>query len=133
MGDEDTPITKANFNDLMTRMAAMMEEMQSQNAKLEALSSGTSSTTPLALVDASDKGDPLNKEKPLEDDPEKVDEVEGDEDTTKKGGMPRGHNSEIPHPMSYVSGRHLQIPHLDLCGPPPPLDASSFANWQDNM
>jgi hypothetical protein len=20
-----------------------------------------------------------------------------------------------------------------LCGPPPPLDASSFANWQDNM
>jgi hypothetical protein len=23
--------------------------------------------------------------------------------------------------------------HLASCGPPPPLDASSFANWQDNM
>jgi hypothetical protein len=25
------------------------------------------------------------------------------------------------------------MPHLTSCGPPPPLDASSFANWQDNM
>jgi hypothetical protein len=25
------------------------------------------------------------------------------------------------------------MPHLASCGPPPPLDASSFANWQDNM
>jgi hypothetical protein len=133
MGDEDTPVTKADFNDFMTRMAAMMEEMQSHKAKLEALYGGTFSTTPPALVDASDKGDTLNKEKPLEDDLEKVDEVEGDEDTTKKGDTPRGHNSEIPHPTSYVSGRHLQMSHLASCGPPPPLDASSFANWQDNM
>jgi hypothetical protein len=133
MGDEDTLITKADFNDLVTRMAAMMEEMQSQKAKLKSLSSCTSSTTPPAPVDASEKGDPLNKEKPLEDDPEKVDEVEGDEDTTKKGDTPRGHNSDIPHPTSYVSGRHLQMPHLSTCGPPPPVDASSIANWQDNM
>jgi hypothetical protein len=96
-------------------MEAMMVEIQSHKTKLEALTSGTSSTTPPALVDASDKGDPLNKEKPLEDDPEKVSEVEGDEDTTKKGDTPRGHNSEIPHPTSYVSGRHLQMPHLASC------------------
>jgi hypothetical protein len=25
------------------------------------------------------------------------------------------------------------MPHLASCGPAPPLDASSFANWQDNM
>jgi hypothetical protein len=25
------------------------------------------------------------------------------------------------------------MPHLASCSPPPPLDASSFANWQDNM
>jgi hypothetical protein len=25
------------------------------------------------------------------------------------------------------------MPHLASCGPPPPLDASSFVNWQDNM
>jgi hypothetical protein len=62
-----------------------------------------------------------------------VEEVEGDEDTTKRGDLPMGHNLEIPHPTSYVSGRHLQMPHLALCGPSPPLDASSFASWQDNM
>jgi hypothetical protein len=61
MGDKDTPITKADFNDLMTRMVSMMEEMQSQKAKLEALTSGTSSATPPASVGTSDKGDLLNK------------------------------------------------------------------------
>jgi hypothetical protein len=132
MGDEDA-ITKEDFNNLMTQMEAMMVEIQSHKTKLEALTSGTSSTTPPALVDASDKGDPLNKEKPLEVDLEKAGEVEGDEDTTKKGDMPRVHNSEIPHPTSYVSGRHLQMPDLVSCGPLPPLDSSSFANWQDNM
>jgi hypothetical protein len=25
------------------------------------------------------------------------------------------------------------MPHLASCGPPLPFDASSFANWQDNM
>jgi hypothetical protein len=128
MGDEDA-ITKADFNNLMTQMEAMMVEIQSHRTKLEALTSGTSSTTPPAPVDASDKADPLNKKKPLEDDPEKVSEVEGNEDTTKKGDTPREHNSEIPHPTSYVSGRHLQMPHLASCGLPPPLDASIFANW----
>jgi hypothetical protein len=132
MGDED-PVTKEDFNNLMTQMEAMMVEIQSHKTKLEALSSGTSSTTPPALVDPSDKEDLLNKEKPFKDDPEKAKEVEGDEDTTKKGDTPRGHNSEIPHPTSYVSERHLQMPHLASGGPPPPLDASSFANWQDNM
>jgi hypothetical protein len=132
MGDED-PITKADFKNLMTQMEAMMVEIQSHKTKLEALSSATSSTTTPAPVDISDKGDPLNKEKSLEDDPEKVEEVEGDEDTTKKGDTPRGHKLEIPYPTSYVSRRHLQMPHLASCGPPPPFDASSFANWQDNM
>jgi hypothetical protein len=109
-------------------MVAMMVETQSPNTQLEALASGTSSTTPPAPVDTSDKGDPLNN-----DDLEKVDDVEGDRDTAKKDNTPRGHNSEIPPPVSYVSGRHLKMPHLALCGPPPPLDASSLANWQDNM
>jgi hypothetical protein len=85
MGDE-APVTKADFKNLMTQMEAMMVEFQSHKTKLEALSSATSSTTPPAPVDISGKGDPLNKEKPLEDDPEKVEEVEGDEDTTKKRG-----------------------------------------------
>jgi hypothetical protein len=110
MGDED-PITKLDFNTLMSQMAAMMVEIQSQT-QLKALASGTSSTTPPALVDTSDKGDPLN-----EDDPEKVDDVEADEDTAKKYNMPRGYNSEIPPPVSCVSGRHLQMPHLASCGP----------------
>jgi hypothetical protein len=126
MGDED-PVTKSDFSTLMSQMVAMMVEIQSHKTQLEALASGTSSTTP-APVDTSDKGDPLN-----EDDPEKVGDVEGNRDTAKKDNTPRGHNLEIPPPMSYVSGRHLQMPHLALCCPPPPLDASSFANWQDNM
>jgi hypothetical protein len=79
MGNKDV-VTKADFNNLMTQMEAMMVEIQSHRTKLEALTSGTSSTTPPAPVDASDKGDPLNKEKPLKDDPEKVSEVEGDEE-----------------------------------------------------
>jgi hypothetical protein len=78
-------------------------------------------------------GDPLNKEKPLEDDPKKLGDVEGEEDTSKHGASPRGQYSEVPHPTSYVFGRHIQMSHLASCGPPPPLDASSFANWQDNM
>jgi hypothetical protein len=127
MGDED-PVTKADFNDLMSRMEAMMVEIQSHKTQLDALTSGTTCTTPPAPVDTSDKGASLNKH-----DPEKVDDVEGDGDTAKKGDMPRGHSTKIPHPTSYVSGRHLQMPRLASCGPPPPLDASSFANWQDNM
>jgi hypothetical protein len=127
MGKED-PVTRSDFNTLMSQMAAMMVEIQSHKTQLEALASGTSSTTPSALVDISDKGDPLNK-----DDPEKVDDVEGDDDTAKKGDTSRGHNSEIPPPMRYVSRRNLHMPHLASCDPPPPLDASSFANWKDNM
>jgi hypothetical protein len=38
----------------------------------------------------------------------------------------KGH-CEISHPMSYFSVRHIQMPHIANCGPPPPLDASSFA------
>jgi hypothetical protein len=49
MGDEDA-ITKADFNNLMTQMEAMMVEIQSHKTKLEALTSGTSSTTPPALL-----------------------------------------------------------------------------------
>jgi hypothetical protein len=126
MGDED-PVTKSDFNTLMSQMAAMMVEIQSHKTQLEALASGKSSTTPPVVVDSLDK--PLLNE----DDPENVDDVEGDEDTNKKGNTPIKHSSEIPPPVSYVSGIHLQMPHLASCGPPPPLDASSFANWQDNM
>jgi hypothetical protein len=65
MGDED-PITKSNFNTLMSQKAVMMVEIQSHKNQLEALASGTSSTTPPAAVDSSDK--PLLNE----DDSEKV-------------------------------------------------------------
>jgi hypothetical protein len=130
MGDEDGPITKADFNDLMTRMVAMMEEIQNQKTKLEALTSVTSSCTPPAPVDPSGKEDPLNKDKLPEKDTKKVGEDDSDEDTTKKGATPRGHHPEVPHPTSYVSGRHLKMPHLPSCVPLPPLDASSFANFK---
>jgi hypothetical protein len=126
MGDEE-PSTKADLNNLMTRMDAMMVVMESQKTQLDALTSGASSSTPPTPVETSDKPS-LG-----EVDPEKVEEVEGDDDASKKGNTPRGHGTETPPPVSYVSGRHLQIPHLASCGPPPPLDASSFANWQDNM
>jgi hypothetical protein len=109
-------------------MEAMMVEIQNHKTQLDALTSGTTSTTPPAPVDTSDKEVPLN-----EDDPEKVDDVEGNKDTAKKGDTPMGHSMDIPHHTSYVSGGHLQMPHLASCGSLPPLDASSFANWQDNM
>jgi hypothetical protein len=126
MGKED-PITKADFNNLMSRMEAMMVVIENHKTQLDALTSCTTSTTPPAPVDPSNKA-LLNK-----DDSEKVNDVEGDEDTTKKSDSSKGHSMEIPHPMSYISGRHLQMPHLASCGPLPPLDASSIANWQDNM
>jgi hypothetical protein len=50
MGDEDL-VTKSDFNTLMTQMGAMMAEIQSHRTQLEALASGTSSTTPPTLVD----------------------------------------------------------------------------------
>jgi hypothetical protein len=121
MGDDD-PVTKSDFNTLMTQMGAMMAEIQSHRTQLDALASGMSSTTPWTPVDPSDTPT-LN-----EDDPEKI---EGDEDTNK-GNTPREQGSGIPPLVSYVFGRHLQMPHLASCGPPPPLDASRFANWQDN-
>jgi hypothetical protein len=126
MGDEE-PATKADLNNLMTRMDAMMVVMESQKSQLDALTSGASSSTPRTPVETSDKPS-LGKV-----DPEKVEKVEGDDDASKKGNTPREHGTETPPPVSYVSGRHLEMPHLALCGPPPPLDASSFANWQDNM
>jgi hypothetical protein len=127
MGEEE-PATKAALNHLMARMEAMMGAIESQKIQLDALTSGTSSTTPPSPVETSDKNKPsLNK-----DDPDKVRD-ESNEDPPKKDDTSRAHSTEIPHPTSYVSGRHLQMPHLASCGPPPPLDASSFANWQDNM
>jgi hypothetical protein len=127
MGEEE-PATKVDLNSIMTRMDAMMAAMESQKSLFDALTSGTSSTAPPTLVDIPDKDKPsLNK-----DDPEK-DGDENNDDPPKKDDTSRGHSMEISHPMSYVSGRHLQMPHLASCGPPPPLDASSFANWQDNM
>jgi hypothetical protein len=57
MGDEDGPITKVYFNGLMAQMAAMMEQIQSNNAKLESLPSGATSTTPPEPVDTSAKDD----------------------------------------------------------------------------
>jgi hypothetical protein len=107
-------------------MDAMVGIIESQKTQLDALTSGTSSITPPTLVETSGKP-PLN-----EDDPDKVGD-EGDEEPPKEDSTSRGHSPEIPHPTSYVSGRHLQMPHLASCGPPPPFDASSFANWQDNM
>jgi hypothetical protein len=104
-------------------MDAMMGVIESQKTQLDALTSGTSSTTPSTLVETSGK---------VGDDPDKVGD-EGDEETPKEDNTSRGHSPEIPPPTSYVSRRHLQMPHLASCGPPPPLDASSFANWQDNM
>jgi hypothetical protein len=120
MGDEE-PATKADLNHLMARMDAMMGAIESQKTQLNALTSGTSSTTPPTPVETSDKPS-LN-----EDDPNKVGD-EGNKDPPKKDDTSRGHGTEISHPTSYVSRRHLQMPHLASCGPPPPLDASSFAN-----
>jgi hypothetical protein len=99
MGDKE-PATKADLNHLMTQMDAMMGVIESQKTQLDALTSGTSSTTPPTPVETSGKPS-LNK-----DAPEKV-EVEGDEEPPKKDNTFRGHSPEIPHPMSYVSGRHL--------------------------
>jgi hypothetical protein len=127
---EEEAITKAGFNTLVAQMA-MMEQIKANNAKLDALSSGTTSTTPPESVDNLDKDEPLKKGDPTEEnDPEK--DEEGAENSPKKGGTSKGH-SEIPYPTSYVSGRHIQIPHIANCGPPNPLDTSSFANWQDTM
>jgi hypothetical protein len=78
MGDKD-PVTKADLNTLMSRMEAMMVVIENHKTQLDAFTSGTTSTTPPTLVDTPDKP-PLN-----EDDPEKVEDVEGDEDTSKKG------------------------------------------------
>jgi hypothetical protein len=50
MGDED-PVTKADFNTVMSQMTGMMVEIQSHKTQLAALTSGTTSTTPPALVD----------------------------------------------------------------------------------
>jgi hypothetical protein len=72
MGDEE-PATKADLNHLMAQMEAMMGAIENQKIQLDALTSGTSSTTPPTPVETLDKDKPsLN-----EDDPEKV----GDETT----------------------------------------------------
>jgi hypothetical protein len=109
-------------------MDAMMAAMESQKSLLDALTSGTSSTTPPTPVDTSDKDKPSLNEDDLGKDGD-----ESSDDQPKKDDTSRGHSTKIPYPKSYVSGRHLQMPHLASCSPPPPLDASSFANWQDNM
>jgi hypothetical protein len=127
MGKEE-PATMGDLNNIMARMDAMMAAMESQKSQLDAITSGTSSTTPPTPVDTSGKDKPSLSE----DDPKK-DGNENNEDPPKKDDTSRGHSKEVPPPTSYVSGRHFQMPHLALCGPPPPLDASSFANWQDNM
>jgi hypothetical protein len=105
-------------------MDAMMATMESQKSQLDALTSGTSSTTPPNPVETPDKDKPSVNEDDLDKDGD-----ESNEDPPKKDDTSWGHSTEIPHHTSYVSGRHLQMPHLASCGPPPPLDASSLANW----
>jgi flagellar capping protein FliD len=98
MGDEE-PATKADLNSLVSRMDAMMAAIESQKSQLDALTNGTSSTTPPTPVVTPDKDKPsLN-----EDDPDK-DGDESNEDPPKKDDTPRGHSTEIPHRTSYVSG-----------------------------
>jgi hypothetical protein len=104
MGDQE-PATKADLNNLMTRMDAMMGVIESQKTQLNALTSGTSSTTPPTPVETS--GKPTLNEDDLDKDGD-----EGDEETPKVDNTSTGHSPEIPHPTSYVSGRHLQMPHL---------------------
>jgi hypothetical protein len=99
MGDEE-PATKADLNHLMARMDAMMGAIESQKTQLDALTSGTSSTTPPTRVETLDKPS-LN-----EDDLDKVGD-KGNKDPPKKDDTSRGHSTKIPHPTSYVSGRHL--------------------------
>jgi hypothetical protein len=62
MGDED-PATKADFNNLMYRMEAMMVVIENHKTQLDALTSSTTSTTPPTPVDATDKP-PLNEDGP---------------------------------------------------------------------
>jgi hypothetical protein len=57
MGEEE-PATKADLNSIMTRMDAMMAAIESQKSLLDALTSGTSSTTPPTPVDTPDKDKP---------------------------------------------------------------------------
>jgi hypothetical protein len=68
MGDnvEEETITKADFNILLAQMQAMMEQMKTNNEKLEPLSSGGTSTAPPKPADT-DKGDPLEKGKPTDE------------------------------------------------------------------
>jgi hypothetical protein len=101
----------------------MMGAIESQKIQLDALTSRTSSTTPPTPVETLDKDKPSLEE----DNSDKVGD-ESNENPPKKDDTSWGHSPEIPHPTSYVSWRHLQMPHVASCGPPPPLDASSFAN-----
>jgi hypothetical protein len=83
MGDKE-PATKADIKDLMVRIEAMMGAIESQKTQLDALTSGTSSTTPPTLVETLDKDKPsLN-----EDDPDK-DGDESNEDPPKKDDTSR--------------------------------------------
>jgi hypothetical protein len=59
-------------------------------------------------------------------------EKDGETNPSKKDGPSNGY-SFVPPPPEYPSGRHIPMPHIAHSGPPPPLDASSFANWQSNM
>jgi hypothetical protein len=101
MGDEE-PATKTDLSSVMTRMDAMMVVMEGQKSQVDALTSGMSSTTPPTPVETPDKDKPsLN-----EDDPDK-DGDESNEDPPKKDDTSQGHSTEVSHPTSYVSGRHL--------------------------
>jgi hypothetical protein len=52
-------VTKADFDVLVAQMAAMIEQIKNNNEKLDALTSGATSTAPPKPVDDSDKGDPV--------------------------------------------------------------------------
>jgi hypothetical protein len=51
MGDGE-PNTKVDFHNLMTRIEAMMVVLENQKTQLDALTSGTTSAAPPALVDS---------------------------------------------------------------------------------
>jgi hypothetical protein len=58
IAEQAATVTKADFNVLVAQMAAMMDQIKTNNGKLVALSSGATSTGPPKPNDDMDKGDP---------------------------------------------------------------------------
>ena len=134
VGDEASNIDSISVEDFK-QLQASMSSMETKFETLMAFLQSKENPTPTPEIPPADANPTKliagfvseTGKKPIEEEEE---EDVGNGSSTPKRASASGKYSEMPPPQSYTPDPIIPMPHFSPVGPPPMLDASSFANWQ---